>query len=476
MPRVRRWSVLACVLSLFGVAALRGDDKADKWYLDLALEVSPRAAPVPALKYRLFPLASERAEGNATLIYMRIVHGYNDATKKLLEEKPPQWNKLPPDKLPLDEAKKFLAEWKYVLRQMELAARRRTTDWGFALDSGSVIELLLPDVAELRHYGPLLALAARVQTAEGKYDDAVRTLETGLSFGRQFSEAPFFISDLVGVVTADRMLEVVPELVQRPDAPNLYWALTVIPQPLIDIRRGLEYEQRLIEMQFPDLGNLARNREPESWDAALARVRAEVERLLRQDRDKYAVAGAASTDAASASPELPAARKYLMDVVGFKAAAVDAMPPAKLLLLYVYHKNREITDNFFKVGYLPYAQGRPLFDEQEARLKALPKTEATRLARLFLPQFQKVERTQLRVQRKIAALRAVEALRIYAAAHGGELPENLDAVKEAPVPDDPGTQRPFEYHRDGATATLISRLPGEPTDREGLRYRVTIRK
>jgi hypothetical protein len=486
MPRLRRWSAFGpAILTAFLVSTLRAetplagqnpDNAAEKWHLDLALEVSPRAAPVPALKYRLFPLASERREGNAVLLYLRMPQGYNDATKKLIHEKPLEWNKLPPEKIPLDEAKKFLGEWKYPLRQMELAARRTTTDWGFALDTGSVIELLIPDVAELRNYGPLLALKARVETADGRYDDAARTLETGFSFSRQFSEAPFFISALVGATTADRMLDVVPDLVQRPDAPNLYWALAVMPRPLIDIQRGLDYEQRLIEMQFPDLGDLARGREPESWDVALARVRAEAERLFRDNRDKDAAPGGASTDPAASSPELPAARKYLTQVVGLKAAAVDAMPPAKLLLLHLFYRNRQIADDYFKVAYLPYPQMRPLFDQQEKRLKALPKTEATRLTRMLLPAIQKVKFTQVRVERKIAALRAVEALRIYAAAHDGALPDSLADVTEAPVPDDPSSGKPFEYRRDGATATLISRLPGEPTDREGLRYRVTIRK
>ena len=44
------------------------------------------------------------------------------------------------------------------------------------------------------------------------------------------------------------------------------------------------------------------------------------------------------------------------------------------------------------------------------------------------------------------------------------------------TPLDPGTGKPFEYSRDGATATLASRIPGEPLETTGLRYRVTVRK
>ena len=38
------------------------------------------------------------------------------------------------------------------------------------------------------------------------------------------------------------------------------------------------------------------------------------------------------------------------------------------------------------------------------------------------------------------------------------------------------TGKPFEYRNDGAKATLMSRIPGEPLDKTGLRYTLTIRK
>ena len=53
----------------------------------------------------------------------------------------------------------------------------------------------------------------------------------------------------------------------------------------------------------------------------------------------------------------------------------------------------------------------------------------------------------------------VEALRMYAAAHDGTLPDKLDDVSEVPVPADPGTGLPFEYSRDerhgDATVSLV---------------------
>jgi hypothetical protein len=54
----------------------------------------------------------------------------------------------------------------------------------------------------------------------------------------------------------------------------------------------------------------------------------------------------------------------------------------------------------------------------------------------------------------LAALTAVEALRTYAAAHDGKLPEQLSDVTETPVPDNPATGWPFEYHVESGMATL----------------------
>src|SRR5581483_6677320 len=116
-----------------------------KWLVDREVTVSAAPAPVPALKYRLFPSNAERKEGNAVPIYLRVAHERSDAWKKVIREKPSEWNKLPLDKLPLDEVKKFLGNYRYNLRQFELGARRKTAEWNYTLDAGDPIGLLLPD-------------------------------------------------------------------------------------------------------------------------------------------------------------------------------------------------------------------------------------------------------------------------------------------------------------------------------------------
>jgi hypothetical protein len=493
MNRLRRWSALAGLVLLTGMlSALHGQDKppaekkddkpaADKWLFDRTLAVSPAAAPVPALKFRLYPLTTERKEGNAVPIYLRFAHERGDARKKELREKPDEWNKLPLEKLPPADVKQFLDGYKYNLRQLELGARRKTADWNYTLDAGDPIGMLLPDIQEMRMTAPILALKARWEIAEGRYADAVRTLETGFSFSEQVGHGPTLIQSLVGIACASQFADVTLEFVERPGAPNLYWALAVLPRPLIDLRDGNEFEQEMLELQFPDMADLDRSRSAAEWDAALVRVRKELERILRFDLEggtppKPLTPGTKSSDPAAKSPDLPAARKYLTEVAGMTAANVEAMPPAQVLLLYISRLYHEARDDVFKGSYLPFSQGHGLNREADQRLKSLPDTEAARVAQWFLPAVIKVQLAKVRLDRKLAALRAIEALRMHAAAHGGKLPEKLDQVTVVPVPDDPGTGRPFAYQRDGATATLTSRIPGEPLASTGLRYKVTVRK
>ncbi len=73
---------------------------------------------------------------------------------------------------------------------------------------------------------------------------------------------------------------------------------------------------------------------------------------------------------------------------------------------------------------------------------------------LLMPGMQPARGAQVRLERDVAALRVIEALRMYAADHGGGLPKSLDEITAVPVPNNPATGNPFEYRLDGKTAVL----------------------
>jgi hypothetical protein len=72
-----------------------------------------------------------------------------------------------------------------------------------------------------------------------------------------------------------------------------------------------------------------------------------------------------------------------------------------------------------------------------------------------------------RLDRDMAILRLVEAMRIYGAGHDDQLPPAIDDVSEVPVPLDPIAGKPFEYRLAGDTAILqVTPLRGRPATYE----------
>jgi hypothetical protein len=479
MNRLRQWSVLA--FSVIWTPVLQAQDNpASPWLIDRTLSVSPQSAPVPALRYRLIPLSTELKEGNAVPIYLRLAHEQSDAARKFWSETPKAWNALPVDKVPLEEARKFLHDYRYFLQQFELGARRRTAEWNYTLDNGDPIGLLLPDMQMMRNYTPMLILQVRAALAEGDFKAAAHHLETGFAFTRHVAEGPTLIHKLVGFALAQGFISATADFIERPDAPNLYWAITALPRPLIDQRRAEEWEYRMVEMEFPELDDLDRERTAEQWNSILQRVRTGLRNMAMGGKPPKLPAffpkDTAPEDSAAKSPDLPEARKFVARTKNLSTEKVEAMPPAQVLLLYMMGTYHEDRDDFYRAIYLPYPQFFPVVDEAKKRLREAPISEGHVLARVLLSGLDRCTSRQVAVEIHLAALRIIEALRAHAAAHDNQLPNKLSDVTEGPIPLDPATGHPFEYSRDGDTGTLVSHIPGDPPATNGVRYHVTIRK
>ena len=98
-----------------------------------------------------------------------------------------------------------------------------------------------------------------MEIAEGKYDEAVRTLQNGYALARDVGRGPTLIHGLVGTAIAEIMTDRIRELIQQPHGPNLYWALSTLPRPLVDFRPGFEAEVYTLYLEISDLLNLDRS-------------------------------------------------------------------------------------------------------------------------------------------------------------------------------------------------------------------------
>lgn len=438
-----------------------------------ALEVSPAGPPAEALRYRFLPLVSERTPGDAAPIYLRATTRAEmgkEATQILQEGRPKweEWLALPMDEFPAAEARTMVNHFASRLEQFGFAARRRTCDWNYTLPEQreNAIEILLPDAQDLRNWGFLLALKARVEIAEGKTSEAVRTIETGLALGRHMSEAPFLINALVGMAIARQMLDRVEDLIARPGMPNLYWALTALPRPFIPVRPAMEHEQKLFEWMVPGLEDTDRPRTLAEWTAMLERFYdklSSLDALLSQEQGK-----------GDPLPDFDTFRAEALRRARADEAFANQAPSERAILLYLASRYRAVRDETFKLGYLPYAEAVPFHEERERAGKAAAEGDSfLQIFVKFQPALRTAHRAEAQLDRRIAALRAVEALRMARAQLGGKWPATLDEVKAVPVPLDPVTGRAFDYRVEDAAAVLST--PDHQPQPGSATYRLTAR-
>jgi hypothetical protein len=364
----------------------------------------------------------------------------------------------------------------HMLTQVDRAARCEYVDWGMAERvRRDGFELLMPDLQSLRQVSSLLAARARLELTEGRYDRAVHTLQTGLVLAHHVGNGVILIQDLVGMAIAGQMLTQVEELIQQPGAPNLYWALTELPHPFCDIRKALQGEKMGMFASIPELRNLETTHlTPEQQQKLLQILGGGGDALFYGNRPNWNNRLVGIFFVAHAYPD----SKQALIAEGRKAEEVEALPTLQVLLIHALHQYQRLQDDVFKCASLPYWEAEPLmqqdirrFRQARQRLEGMPFID-------YLPAIQKVIATSARTDRRIAALRCIEAIRIHAASHGAKLPASLDAIREVPLPIDPMTGKSFVYRVSGERAMLLAPPPrGEQASTaNSLQYELTLRR
>ncbi|MDB5310293.1 MAG: hypothetical protein JWO38_4495 [Gemmataceae bacterium] len=456
----------------------------------ITLIVSPAAAPTPALKFELLPRLRDRTPGNAALDYhrayiLRPTWPRDPAESRKQDEMVSKWEDSPVDQLPVAEVKKFLAGYAGTFKSLDQGSRCDRCDWELIrkLHTDS-IGMLLPEIQANRELARFQKLRIRADLAGNDFAAASRDLQTGFRLAKDVGEGPTLIQMLVGLAIAAVFTGEVDQFVQRPDAPNLYWALATLPRPFVDPRPGLEGEAMLFETLFPNAKEFEKG--PVSTDRANQMLEDTLGAFRRTAGGEGMPSGFESVAGklgltAYVALHYPDAKKQLI-ALGRPAAEVDKMPPAQVVALRSVTLIRALTDDQAKCFSLPYPQARAELARVQARTATVVKENQTdvliQLFSLTLPAMEKVYQAHTRTDRRLAGLRAVEAVRMYAAANNGQIPKQLADVTLVPVPDDPNTGKPFEYAADGKTFTLTApATAGEQANSSNsFRYVVTIRK
>jgi hypothetical protein len=428
----------------------------------IKLTLTPAKPPTPALRYQLLPDGRNSISGNAATFG----HQVNDRILSKGFDKAELfsvWSELPVEKLPKEEARQELAEYKEVFELLEMMARCDRCDWDQrARLRENGINTLLPELQPMRHTARLLALRARLAIADSKFELALATIRTGLALAKFMGESDTLIGFLVGTAMAAMMEKQLDELIGRPDAPNLYHALSNLPTPLISMRRGLEGERIGSYATFPGLTECATNLDAGNMTEQELGQCMKVLNMISGNNanrlERFAL-GALILN------RQEAAKKALIGA-GRPRDKVEAMPPLQVALLHAMNEYDTLLDEAIACQNLPYS-------EMTDRLKKLstlprgpkrltdPNAPAIPLAAELFPALDRLAQRQFQHERKLAMLRTIEALRFYAATHDGKLPQALADVKEVSLPLDPVTGKAFPYTFDGDVATLSALPPGK---------------
>jgi len=295
------------------------------------LTLHPVKATETAQKYRLLPKAEELRDANAVPLYEKAIQLFQEDYDT---EQIDQSLKIPLDKLPHQQVQSTLQQFKTIMQLIEQATKCKHCNWPYVEEDEE--DTLLENLRKYRKFVFIFELQARLQIAQGQFDMALGTIQTGLAMAKHLGDGPNLLHGLVGVAMSARMLRPLEQFIQRSDAPNLYWALQNLPKPFIDLT-----ERTVLE-----------------------------------------------------SPETREKMHLLMN----------------------------------------------------------------------------------RLDRHVAALQCVEAIRLFAGTHKGNLPNRLEEITEVAIPNDPVTDQPFEYLVKDQTAILKAAPPKGGNERDSIQYELTMQE
>lgn len=458
-----RWSLSALAVVVAGMCAANAQSPIEpKDGKDIVpLTVDATRLPRPALKYRLMPELREMHTGNQVQAFYKCFFEQNPLFySKESTDKQQKWNVAPLKELATE--KELVGYGGSAAKQAAYAARLDAVNWEVTNQAKSEgVELLLPDIQQMRMLALVLKIRVRGEIARGEFDAAIQTLQTLFSLAHAFNEHPTLIGHLVGMAITMIALGEVEEFVQQPGAPNLFWALADLPAPFIDLRKGREGEKLLITKGY----DVLRKAVPVP-EAALAELLKPLDTVASFGDAKFDPPSAWSAKQAKDKAAVAAASARLQEY-GHTADALAKLSPLQVVMMDDFAQYETDLDDAMKWTNVPLWQ--------------LPADIGTRKRpsafETLIPAFQKVMLAKVRLHQRVAQLAVAEGVRAHAGGNGGKLPAALDAVK-LPLPADPVTGKPFVYELKGDTAAIRGTAPpGREKEPSFNRvYEVTIHK
>jgi hypothetical protein len=421
----------------------------------IKLTVHASAIAQPALRYALLPDLADQQRGNAAALYM--IASKIPPTAKELWTKADDYNAMPLEKLPQQEVEQFLGQFAETLDNVQMAARRQDVHWDSGLRERG-ISAPLPYLNDIRNFNRLLVLKARLQLSRHEWAPAARTIQDIFSVARQLGNEPVLIQ---GLVESSMMESVLRRCIEGwladGNSPNLYWSLSSLPTPFIDLHALAQWERAEVAFTDAQLRLALKDQlPPQEWRQAIETM-ARLGQLAdaSEGEGKGGEKGFVPSADKLIQDALAPARRYL-ESSGLPKDQVEKMSPEQAVGTYFVHQYRQLEDELWKGWELPVyqtAKGTAHADEElAAALKQQPLNPLLKL----LPRARRARYVFARTERHIAMLRTIEAIRDFAAHHEGRPPKALSEITDLPMPMDPISGKAFEYSSDGQTTSLAA--------------------
>ncbi|HLJ96320.1 MAG TPA: hypothetical protein VKU02_24315 [Gemmataceae bacterium] len=433
----------------------------------IRLSVQPMAAPKPVLKVQLLPEMRELNVGNPAHEYDRCFAEQRNFffSKEAVADRG-RYLSMPLGELPVQKLRDY---GRLALSRADWAARLNHLDWQLLQQTQThATEVTQPEVGRLAVLAEALRVRFRVEIASGRFDDAIGTAKTMFALARHLGEYPTQAGNLIGLAVAHLCMDSLEEMVQQPGCPNFYWALTDLPIPLVEVRKGVRGDCASVAADL----RLLREDAPMDGEH-LEQFLQQLSGLLGFARAQKGLPPRNLRSALAArvqdSELVRAARARLVEA-GYAEKSVKQFPPLQAILLadkrdYEVHRDESLK----LLALAPW------------QIDAFADTEGLHCGdgvfAPYSPRVIEVRRAQGRLEQRIGLLQHIEALRLYAAAHAGELPTELSELS-VPLVLDPFTGKPFRYNVEAGTAYLSGRPPRgeEQNPCFHLHYALTLRK
>jgi hypothetical protein len=298
--------------------------------------------------------------------------------------------------------------------------------------------------------------------------EARENILVGLANGRHLAQTPFFVNQLVAAAIHRSMLDRTAEMIAQPNSPNLYWALSTLPDSLVELHRAASLEASVFGMTFPAASDLDRPRDAEEWRKMLVQLTA-ILGGFGETRPHD------SKEEESRRVELiRIARAELAQVLQISPETVATMSDDEVGVRWYVHVRANLDQRACAALCLKPREAWERLTQYDAEVRAIQQKSKLTKLEFFDPT--RVYLSVWSLKRRIEALRIIEAIRHHLATHNGKLPASLTEIEDLPIPKDPLTDEPFEWKVDGNTAMLRAMfLPHTPKEDGLLEHRVDFR-